>query len=136
MDAASQESYRFRRHSGPTCGQIFSHQGRLIRPGQDCSQFYGRAVVLNHIEELSVNDYRETPILTLEPDWQPGNVGTHTFNQSENYQVVDGRFSRYRLFGDTDLVARWGRYSSLFSMRSSVETRNGDDCSGQACGDR
>ena len=116
-------------------GQIFSHQGRLIRPGQDCSQLYGRAVVLNHIEELSVNNYRETPILTLEPHWQPGNVGTHTLNQSENYQVVDGRFSRYRLFGDTGLVARWSRYSSLFSMRSSVETRSGDDCSRQACAD-
>lgn len=100
-------------------GQIFSHDGYLIRPGQDCSQTYGRAVVLNRIEELSIDDYRETPIRTLEPDWQPGNIGTHTFNQSQNYQVLDGRFFRYRLFGDSSLSPLWSRYSSLLSLRRS-----------------
>ena len=73
-------------------GQVFAHEGKLIRPGQDCARRYGRAVVLNRIEVLSETEYRESPFLTLEPDWFPGNLGTHTLNQAANYQVVDGRF--------------------------------------------
>jgi hypothetical protein len=78
-------------------GRIFSHEGGLIRPGQDSSRAYGSAVVFNRIDELSETDYRETPISRLEPDWSPGNLGTHTYSFDGVYEAVDGRRRRFKL---------------------------------------
>jgi len=78
-------------------GQIQNWNGQLIRPAQDCSSLYGHAVVLNRIDLLSENDYHETPIVTISPDWLPGNRGTHTFNRSQAYEVLDGRILVNRL---------------------------------------
>jgi hypothetical protein len=72
-------------------GQVFSHQGVLIRPGQDCSSSYGGAIVLNRIEVLTPEEYREVPIKRLGPDWFPGSLGTHTITHSEHFQAVDAR---------------------------------------------
>jgi hypothetical protein len=72
-------------------GQVFSHEGVLVRPGQDCSQSYGRAIVLNRVDVLSPTEYRETPIRTLGPEWFPAAKGTHTLNHSEHYQTADAR---------------------------------------------
>jgi len=79
-------------------GQIQSWNGRLVRPAQDCSSVYGRAVVLNRIDLLSEYGYHESPIAIISPDWLPGNLGTHTFNRSQTYEVLDGRL----------LVSRFG----------------------------
>lgn len=91
-------------------GKIFCHNGELIRPGQDCSPRYGRAVALNRIEELSTSEYRETQIAIIGPEWSKWNRGTHTFNQTETLQVVDGRVStcrfRFRLSPDKSRLAR------------------------------
>jgi hypothetical protein len=72
-------------------GQVFVHEGVLMRPGQDCSQSYGGAIVLNRIDALSPTEYRETPISTLGPEWFPAAKGTHTLNHSEHYQTADAR---------------------------------------------
>ena len=72
-------------------GQVFIHDGALIRPGQDCSQTYGGAIVLNRIDVLSPKEYRETPLRTLGPEWFPAAQGTHTLNHSEHYQTADAR---------------------------------------------
>jgi hypothetical protein len=78
-------------------GQVFLDNGQLVRPGQDCSKGYGYAVSLNRVDVLSESDYREVQIEHIAPDWFPGNRGTHTLNQSDQIQVVDGRIlvSRY-----------------------------------------
>jgi len=72
-------------------GRLFVRNGELIRPAQDCSAHYGHSVCFNRIEALSETEYRETPISVLRPEWRTGNLGTHTFNESEKLQVVDGR---------------------------------------------
>ena len=79
-------------------GQLFYLGKHLIRPAQDCSSCYGHAVVLNRIEILSTTEYREVPIGRIGPEWMSGNRGTHTFNHSQHYEVLDGRtlISRYR----------------------------------------
>jgi hypothetical protein len=71
-------------------GSIFCRDGELIRPAQDCSRGYGRAVVLNRIDVLSLEEYRETPVARIEPTWAPGLVGTHTYNATAGVEVVDG----------------------------------------------
>lgn len=72
-------------------GKLFRQGARLIRPGQDCSTFYGAAITLNRVEVLSEDDYRETPFARLTPGWLPGMRGMHTLNSSENFQVIDLR---------------------------------------------
>lgn len=72
-------------------GALLPDGQSLIRPAQDCSRYYGRAVVLNRVEVLSETEYRETPSATITADWLPGNRGTHTLNQSATVQVRDGR---------------------------------------------
>jgi len=72
-------------------GQVFTHEGLLLRPGQDCSTSYGAVIVLNRIDVLSPTEYEETPIMTLGPEWLPRGKGTHTINHSEHYQTADAR---------------------------------------------
>jgi hypothetical protein len=78
-------------------GKIFSHEGNLIRPGQDSSGSYGSGVVFSRIEQLSETEFKETPIARLGPSWLRGNVGTHTYNFDGVYEVVDGRRRRLKL---------------------------------------
>jgi hypothetical protein len=72
-------------------GHVFSENGQLIRPAQNYSAADGYAVTLNLIDVLSVTDYHETPVARISPAWMKGNLGTHTFNRSERYEVWDGR---------------------------------------------
>jgi hypothetical protein len=72
-------------------GRLFVNDGQLIRPGQDGAKVYGHKVHLYRVEVLNEAEYRETPILTIEPEWLPGNVGTHTYHLDEDFEVIDGR---------------------------------------------
>jgi hypothetical protein len=72
-------------------GALYLENGQLIRPAQDCSVCYGRAVSLNRVDLLSETDYVETPIGRIGPEWLPGNLGTHTFHRSEEFDVLDGK---------------------------------------------
>lgn len=69
-------------------GKVFSHEGRLIRPSQDCSVRYGRRLVFNEVRELSETGYAEEPIAWAEP-FEPGAVGLHTYNVGSGIEVVD-----------------------------------------------
>jgi hypothetical protein len=83
--------------SARPAGRIFRHRGHLIRPSQDCSRRYGHALVFNRVDVLSADDYAETPIGRIEPDWMPGLVATHTYDAGTAFEVVDGK----------RVVARW-----------------------------
>jgi hypothetical protein len=71
-------------------GRLFYEDGKLIRPSQDCSLRYGYAMTLNEVEILSENEYREKPWGRIEPDWCPGSICTHTYNRTEEFEVLDG----------------------------------------------
>ncbi len=77
------------RRSRPA-GALFYEGGRLIRPSQDCSIRYGYAMTLNEVRVLSVTEYRETPCGRLNSDWFPGSICTHTYNRTEEFEVLDG----------------------------------------------
>jgi hypothetical protein len=83
--------------SARPAGRIFRHQGQIIRPSQDCSRGYGTAVVLNRIDVLNPNEYAESAIGRIEPNWADGLLGTHTYNRSRRVEVVDGRRFAIRL---------------------------------------
>ena len=71
-------------------GRLFRRDGLLVRPSQDCLRGYGRAVVLNRVDVLSPNEYRETPVGTIEPTWLAGIEGTHTYTFDSRYECLDG----------------------------------------------
>jgi hypothetical protein len=77
--------------SARPAGRIFHHGEHSIRPSQDCSRRYGYAIVLNRIDVLNDEEYRETPVGRIEPTWLPGLFATHTYNHAENVEVVDGK---------------------------------------------
>ena len=72
-------------------GPVVQAGGALIRPSQDCARGYGEAVVLNRVDVLSPNEYRETPVDRIEPDWLTGVERTHTYTFDSRYECLDGR---------------------------------------------
>ena len=82
--------------SARPAGRLFTRDGALLRPAQDCSERYGHATVFNRIELLSETEYREIPTARIEPDWLPGNLGTHTYNTGPGLEIVDGYRLRLR----------------------------------------
>ncbi len=70
-------------------GSIFTKNGKLFRPSQDCSKDYGYGFDLNEIEILSGTDYSERKILSTRPDWDKEIRATHTFATCGNLTVID-----------------------------------------------
>lgn len=84
--------------SARPAGPIFAHAGRLYRPAQDCTRTYGGAVVINRIEALTPDLYREVPIARLDPDPAgPCPDGLHTLTVGEAGILVDGKRERRSL---------------------------------------
>lgn len=79
--------------SARPAGPLFLHNGRLIRPGQDCAGEYGRAVVFNEVVHLSKDRYEERPIGTLNPDWATALRGCHLYARSADIEVVDAKLA-------------------------------------------
>ena len=107
---------------GRPAGRLFYYKGQLVRPSQDCSPQYGRAVGFNRVDELSPTDYRETPVAMIGPEWSKWNRGTHTFNQTEELQVVDGRVLIPR-FGLSALASRITRNKILRGFFHSAHNK-------------
>jgi hypothetical protein len=84
-----------------SAGNLFWMDGRLYRPTQDCSVRYGYAIQVNEIIRLTPTEFEERTVNRVLPVWQPGLLGTHTWNQSRRVQVIDG----YRLMNRSSTAA-------------------------------
>jgi hypothetical protein len=71
-------------------GAIFRHNGRLFRPSQDCSKHYGYSFTLNEIVVWDRHHYEEKPCVTINPLWERGLVGTHTYSHAGQVEIIDG----------------------------------------------
>ncbi|WP_375464139.1 formyl transferase [uncultured Methylobacterium sp.] len=85
--------------SARPAGRIAARGGRLIRPVQDCTEGYGRALALARIDRLDDDGYGQTveTLLRAGPEW-PGNR-IHTLNRSETLECIDGSVRSPRLRG-------------------------------------
>jgi len=83
-------------HSARPAGRIFSHNGNLIRPSQDCSIRYGYATNFNHIVTLTETDYAEIREQTFRPPAKGGILATHTFNDTAGLTVIDAKRRRLK----------------------------------------
>ena len=72
-----------------SAGGVFEHDGKLIRPSQDCSKRYGFSINFNEIVELSETTYSEKSISRIMPELNSSILGTHTFNRSKGISVID-----------------------------------------------
>ena len=75
-------------------GALFREGGKLIRPSQDCAKAYGYALNFSEIVTLSPTDYEERAVGRITPDWRPGNLGTHTYTRSADFEVIDGNLPK------------------------------------------
>lgn len=70
-------------------GRFFRHGGAWIRPAQDSSGRYGRAVRFQRVERLDPEGYAEREVAALSPGWRPDVLAVHTYNRCEGLTVVD-----------------------------------------------
>ena len=78
-------------------GKIFMRDGqydKIFRPAQDCSCEYGWGVTINQVDTISENEYSETPVQTLTPNWNRKLKCLHTLNHTEGLTIIDGRIDR------------------------------------------
>ena len=76
------------RRSRPA-GFLFYDEGRLIRPSQDCGKAYGYALVFSEVLALTETEYEERQVSRIEPGLIAGCIGTHTYNRTQQFEVVD-----------------------------------------------
>ncbi|MCJ2005699.1 formyl transferase [Methylobacterium sp. E-016] len=83
--------------SARPAGRIVARDGALIRPIQDCTEGYGRALALARIDRLDAEGYAQTveTRLTAGPSW-PG-TRLHTLNRSATLECIDGSARSPRL---------------------------------------
>jgi len=70
-------------------GKIFLENGQRIRPSQDHSHGYGCACNFRQILKLTKTSYRETSLGSIQPTWEKGLSGTHTYNRCGPFEVID-----------------------------------------------
>ena len=76
-------------------GAIFRQDGALYRPSQ-CSinGIYGYGLNINIIKKLTIDDYEEEKIITVEPNFKKGLIATHHLHQLDNIFVIDACYKR------------------------------------------
>lgn len=75
-------------------GPLFSRNGKLYRPSQDCSLAYGHSVLINRVDVLRDDDYQETTVYRIMPGWREDILRTHTVGGSKRLRVIDYLLSR------------------------------------------
>ena len=73
-------------------GRVFTHEGALWRPAQDCRAGYGSGLAFCRIDTLAPGVFRQTPMKRFAP---PG--GLHTFNMTDRFTAIDAAGPRARI---------------------------------------
>lgn len=77
-------------------GNLFMHNGRLLRPAQDNSGHYGRGMCIREIVKMNESEFEEETVQFIEPNWAEDLKSTHTINSSGRLTVIDGLIKRRR----------------------------------------
>jgi hypothetical protein len=80
---------------GRNGGCTFVHNNKTYRPSQSNTHgIYGRALNINEIETLTINEYKENLITTIEPNFRKGIERIHHLHQIDDMYVFDAAFKR------------------------------------------
>ena len=73
-------------------GAIFKHNGKLIRPAQNCTKTYGGSTIFYEITKLSTEDFKEVFIGELLPNVTSQYPdGLHHSIPNNNITIIDGK---------------------------------------------
>ncbi|MFC1527595.1 hypothetical protein ACFL5D_02470 [Candidatus Neomarinimicrobiota bacterium] len=73
-------------------GAIIEHNGKLIRPAQNCTVTYGGSIIFYEIVKLSTEDFKEVFIGELLPNLNSKYPdGLHHIIQNNNITIIDGK---------------------------------------------
>jgi hypothetical protein len=87
-------------------GAILRDGDRVVRPAQDCSRRYGRAVSLREITVLDPLHYEERELERLEARDVQGARAVHTYARDGRYEAIDARRREWRLRPGAGRAAR------------------------------
>lgn len=79
-------------------GKIFEKDGKIYRPTQNCSNYYGYGMNICEILTLNEHEYEERISRTINPDWAKDTFSTHTFNAVDDLYISDIKVKRSRFF--------------------------------------
>lgn len=75
-------------------GGIFAYGNELYRPSQrNTDGIYGRALNINRITKLTLEEYEEETVRIVEPDFDKNLMATHHLHQSEGLFVIDAAYT-------------------------------------------
>ena len=72
-----------------SAGKIFELNGEYYRPAQDCSDGYGKGIIINKILKLNQNEYYEEEVDSIYSEFDDTIEGIHTFAQCDALRVLD-----------------------------------------------
>ena len=76
-------------------GCMFSHEGKTYRPSQSNTHaIYGRALNINEVEKLTIDEYIENTIVTVEPNFRKGLERMHHLHQIDDMFVFDAAYKK------------------------------------------
>ena len=70
-------------------GPLFLRDRILFRPSQDCSMGYGHSVLINRVQVLSEDAYKETAVDRIAPGWRRDVQRVHTVGGDKRLRVID-----------------------------------------------
>lgn len=95
-------------------GAPIVHAGRLLRPAQDGIRHYGRALVLNEVRRLTLDDYEEVPVRRFEAPAGLGLDGLHHYSRCGDWEAFDVRLqSPVRRFAERPVRDDAGRLPAV-----------------------
>ncbi len=77
------------RHARPA-GAVYRHGDHLLRPAQDCSRGYGKAIAFMRVDRLDEAEFRQTPVGHLSPGAAWPGARLHTINRHGRLECIDG----------------------------------------------
>jgi hypothetical protein len=71
-------------------GAVVAVDGALVRPVQDCSTGYGKALALMRIDQLDAENFAQTRTALIEPGPKWPGTRLHTINRAGRLECIDG----------------------------------------------
>jgi hypothetical protein len=76
--------------SARPAGKLFTRDGKIYRPSQNCSKNYGYGFNINEILCLTETDYLEKKWVAVEPKWDRQLMAAHTYTCADGFVIIDG----------------------------------------------
>jgi len=76
-------------------GAVFKYKDEVYRPSQaNIQAIYGRALNINKIKKLNIEEYVEKTIVTTYPNFKKGLISMHHLHQSDGLFVIDAAYRK------------------------------------------